>query len=160
MTLLRHKIQELISMRRPDCIVSDMLHPWTAGAAAKIGIMRLVFQGTCMFTSSLKDAIQSPYSPHLKTQSNCEPFVIPGLPDPITMTDHSFPISNPKRVYTQLMEEWRDAELKSYGVLVNNFYELDWHKTVVGETEVPEFPQLKKSQLRSLYLFRQRACVP
>ncbi|KAA8521153.1 hypothetical protein F0562_011842 [Nyssa sinensis] len=126
MTLLRQNIEEFIDTRRPDCIVSDMFHPWTADVAVRLDIPRLVFQGVCMFAQSLKDAVRRPDSPHLKVQSDYDPFVIPGLPDPITMTRSQLPdYVRTQNGYTQLMEQWREAELKSYGVLVNNFYELD-----------------------------------
>ncbi|KAA8521998.1 hypothetical protein F0562_012688 [Nyssa sinensis] len=126
MTLLRQNIEEFIDMHRPDCIVSDMFYPWTADVAARLGIPRLVFLGRCMFAQSLKEAVRRPDSPHLKVQSDYEPFVIPGLPDPITMTRSQLPdAGRTNNGYTQLMEQFREAELKSYGVLVNNFYELD-----------------------------------
>ncbi|KAA8521141.1 hypothetical protein F0562_011814 [Nyssa sinensis] len=86
MTLLRQNIEEFIDTCRPDYIVSDMFHPWTADVAVRLDIPRLVFQGVCMFAQSLKDAVRCPDSPHLKVQSDYDPFVIPGLPDPITMT--------------------------------------------------------------------------
>ncbi|KAA8521163.1 hypothetical protein F0562_011832 [Nyssa sinensis] len=103
-----------------------MFHPWTPDVAVRLDIPRLVFQGVCMFAQSLKDAVRRPDSPHLKVQSDYDPFVIPGLPDPITMTRSQLPdYVRTQNGYTQLMEQWREAELKSYGVLVNNFYELD-----------------------------------
>ncbi|XP_057510568.1 probable UDP-glucosyl transferase 73B6 [Actinidia eriantha] len=126
MVLLRHEMEEFIAARRPDCVVSDMFHPWTADTAARLRIPRLVFHTACMFALCLKEAVRSPDSPHLRVKSDYEPFVFPGLPDPITMTRSQLPdyVRTPNG-YTQMMEEWREAELKSYGVLVNNFYELD-----------------------------------
>ncbi|PSS04143.1 Scopoletin glucosyltransferase [Actinidia chinensis var. chinensis] len=126
MTLLSRDMEKFIAARRPDCVVSDMFHPWTAAASGRLRIPRLVFHATCIFAMCLKDAVRSPDSPHLRVDSDYEPFVITGLPDPITMTRSQLPdyVRTPNG-YTQMMEEWREAEMKSYGVLVNNFYELD-----------------------------------
>ncbi|GFY97345.1 hypothetical protein Acr_11g0016510 [Actinidia rufa] len=121
MVLLRREMEEFIAARRPDCVVSDMFHPWTADTAARLRIPRLVFHTACMFALCLKEAVRSPDSPHLRVKSDYEPFVFPGLPDPITMTRSQLPdyVRTPNG-YTQMMEEWREAELKSYGVLFYN----------------------------------------
>ncbi|GMP96196.1 hypothetical protein CsSME_00044946 [Camellia sinensis var. sinensis] len=126
MHLLREKIEQFITANPPDCIFSDMFHPWTADLAIKLRIPRIVFHATCIFAMSLKDSMRKPDSPHLSVQSDDEPFLIPGLPHPITMTKSELPdyVRTPNG-YTQLMEQFREAELKSYGVLVNNFYELE-----------------------------------
>ncbi|KAI8025535.1 Scopoletin glucosyltransferase [Camellia lanceoleosa] len=126
MHLLKDKMEEFISNNPPDCIFSDMFHPWTANLAIKLRIPRIVFHATCIFAMTLKDSMRKPDSPHLYVQSDDEPFLIPGLPDPITMIRSALPdyVRTPNG-YTQLMEQFREAELKSYGVLVNNFYELE-----------------------------------
>ncbi|CAH2075724.1 unnamed protein product [Thlaspi arvense] len=119
MCLLQQQIEQFLDECPPDCIVSDIC---------------------------LQEAIRRPDSPHLMAKSDYEPFVIPGLPDPITMmrsqlrasfsnqTDHTpKAIITPVRViltlssnrFTKFTELWRDAELRSYGVVLNNFYELD-----------------------------------
>ncbi|KAI7985343.1 Soyasapogenol B glucuronide galactosyltransferase [Camellia lanceoleosa] len=75
---------------------------------------------------TLKDSMRKPNSLHFYVQFDDEPFLIPGLPNPITMIRSALPdyVRTPNG-YTQLMEQFREAELKSYGVLVNNFYELE-----------------------------------
>ncbi|GFZ07056.1 UDP-glucosyltransferase 73B2 [Actinidia rufa] len=112
MTLLSRDMDKFIAARRPDCVVSDMFHPWTAAASARLRIPRLVFHATCIFAMCLKDAVRSTDSPHLRVDSDYEPSQLPDY------------VRTPNG-YTQMMEEWREAEMKSYGVLVNNFYELD-----------------------------------
>ncbi|XP_057976090.1 probable UDP-glucosyl transferase 73B6 [Malania oleifera] len=126
MTLLRNQIENVFWELRPDCIVADMFFPWTTEAAAKLGVPRLVFHGYCVFAMCLKEAMRRPDSPHLRGGSDYEKFVIPGLPDPISMTRSQLPdyVRTPNEV-TQLAEQLREAELKSYGVLANDFYELD-----------------------------------
>lgn len=126
MQLLRNSIEEYVTEHRPDCLVSDMFFPWTADLAIRLDIPRLVFNATCMFSQVLKDAVRRPDSPHLTVKSDYDPFVIAGLPHPITMTRAELPdyVRTPNG-YTKMMEEWKEAELKSYGVLVNNYYEFD-----------------------------------
>ncbi|CAH2075727.1 unnamed protein product, partial [Thlaspi arvense] len=136
--LLQQQIEQFLDECPPDCIISDVHHPWTTDAAARLRIPRLVFHGTSAFARCLEEAVRRPDSPHLMAKSDYEPFVIPSLPDPITMMRSQLPgfILKPDR-YTQLVEQWVDAELRSYGTVVNNFYELgpaytDLYKKLMG----------------------------
>ncbi|WOG90955.1 hypothetical protein DCAR_0310202 [Daucus carota subsp. sativus] len=126
MTLLQADLESFMISNPPDVIVSDMFFPWTADFAAKISVPRIVFQGVCMFAQTLKHEVRKSDSPHHSVESDYELFVIPNLPHKITMTRSQLPdyIRTPNG-YTQLMEQWREAELKSYGIIVNNFSELD-----------------------------------
>ena len=74
----------------------------------------------------MKESMRGPNAPHLKVNSDSDPFVVPGLPNQITMTRSQLPdyVRTPNG-YTQLMEQWREAELKSLGVVVNNFVDFD-----------------------------------
>ncbi|CAH2075728.1 unnamed protein product [Thlaspi arvense] len=118
-------------------------------------------------------------------------FVIPGLPDPITMMRSQLPdhilkpnrpqpkaIITPVRVvvthcsnrYTQLVEQWRDAELRSYGV-VSSILAL-WglfsrnrgekgqraHKAVIGDEECLAFLK-SKTPSSVLYICFGSACI-
>ncbi|KAL1822363.1 hypothetical protein ACET3Z_009141 [Daucus carota] len=126
MTLLQADLERFMISNPPDVIVSDMFFPWTADFAAKISVPRIVFQGVCMFAQTLKHEVRKSDSPHHSVESDYEPFVIPNLPHKITMTRSQLPdyIRTPNG-YTQLMEQWREAELKSYAIIVNNFSEFD-----------------------------------
>ncbi|GFZ03643.1 hypothetical protein Acr_16g0002670 [Actinidia rufa] len=134
-TLLRPRIEELIMASHPDCLVSDMFHPWTAD----LGIPRLHFDGCSMFFHSLEDVILRPDSPHWKVQSDYEPFIIPNLPDAISMTRSQLPdIVWDRTKLSPFLKQCKEAEFKSYGVLVNSFDELEsayteYYKKVTGE---------------------------
>lgn len=140
MTLMQAQIEEFVINRRPDCVVADMFYPWTTALAACIGVPRLVFQATCVFAVAMKDAVRHEDSPHRRVLSDYERFVIPNLPHPISMTRSQLPdYARTPNGYTQLMEQWRDAELNSFGVLVNNYAELDGdytehYKRIMGHT--------------------------
>ncbi|XP_040369334.1 scopoletin glucosyltransferase [Rosa chinensis] len=57
-----------------------------------------------------------------------DPFVIPNLPGGIELTRSQLPDfvkDNVLNDLTQLLKEARESELKSYGVVVNSFYELE-----------------------------------
>ncbi|XP_057958724.1 UDP-glucose flavonoid 3-O-glucosyltransferase 7-like [Malania oleifera] len=123
--LLRPHIEALLTELRPDCIVSDNFYSWTAEFASRVRTPRLAFQGTCIFAAALEDAILR-HSPHRKVGSDSDPFVVPGLPDPITMTRPQLPDFIQKTTqFTKTVEEWREAESKSFGVLINAFYEME-----------------------------------
>lgn len=126
MTLMQSQITKFIVSNPPDCIISDMHYPWTADTAAGLRIPRLAFSGYCIFAQSLLEALRSPNSPHRFVESDYDPFEIPGLPDRVVITRSQLPdyIQTPSG-YTQLVEQWREAELKSYGILVNTFCELE-----------------------------------
>ncbi|KAK9698622.1 hypothetical protein RND81_08G118400 [Saponaria officinalis] len=126
LSLLKPVIEEFIMLSTPDCIISDMFYPWTADLAVKIAVPLVIFHGTCNFSLCMKDVMRGPEAPHLKVKSDHEVFEVSGLADPVFMTRAQLPdyIRTPNG-YTQLMELWREAEKNSYGVVVNNFYELD-----------------------------------
>ncbi|XP_074317457.1 scopoletin glucosyltransferase-like [Silene latifolia] len=119
-------IENFIKENPPDCIVSDMFYPWTADLAVELSIPRIVFHGACIFAMCMKESMRGPEAPHLKVKSDYEVFEVKELPDPVYITRAQLPdyVRTPYG-YTQLMEIWREAEKKSYGVMVNNFYELD-----------------------------------
>ncbi|KAI8013098.1 Scopoletin glucosyltransferase [Camellia lanceoleosa] len=64
----------------PDCIVSDMYHPWTADLGAHLSIPRFLFYGTGLFSLCCEESIRR-YAPHDKVNSDAETFALPGLPD-------------------------------------------------------------------------------
>lgn len=89
-SLLRKPIEQLFQHMQPDCIVSDIFHPWTVDSAAKLGIPRLVFHATSCFSFCAETCVEQ-YKPHLSVNSNTEPFLLPGLPNKIEMTRLQIP---------------------------------------------------------------------
>ncbi|XP_028783085.1 scopoletin glucosyltransferase-like [Neltuma alba] len=126
MRLLRHQMEQFMEPNPPDCIVGDIFHPWTSDFANRLGVPRLLFDGSGLFAACLSESVWRPDSPHRFVSSKSDPFPLLGLPHPITMTFSRLPdyIQTTNGV-TTMMESFRDSELKCYGRIVNSFAELE-----------------------------------
>lgn len=108
--------------------------PWTFHAASEFGIPRLVFHGTSFFSLSASDIVDN-LNPHDKHE---ESFTLHGFPHEIQLFKSQIPDlkkSNPALLAT--IKEVKELDKKSYGVLVNSFYELepecaDYYREVIG----------------------------
>ncbi|KAJ6692500.1 GLYCOSYLTRANSFERASE [Salix purpurea] len=138
-TLLQEPFEKVLQEIHPDCIVADMFFPWATDAAAKFGIPRLVFHGTSNFALCAGECVRL-YEPHKKVSSDFEPFVVPSLPGDIKLTRKQLPGYVREDVeddFTKLLKTSKESELRSFGVVVNSFYELepayaDHHRKVLG----------------------------
>ncbi|KAL9239350.1 hypothetical protein vseg_013683 [Gypsophila vaccaria] len=138
MSLLQGPTEDLIKEISPDCIVSDMFYPWTSDFALGIGIPRVVFRGCGMFPMACWHSIKS-HSPHEGV--DCQEdhvIVLPGLPHHIEMRKSTLPdwVRKPSG-YTYMMNMMDAAEMRSYGVIVNSFSELEreyeeYYRSVTG----------------------------
>ncbi|KAK9287369.1 hypothetical protein L1049_015786 [Liquidambar formosana] len=138
--MLQQPLEQLLQEHRPDCIVADMFFPWATDSAAKFGIPRLVFHGTCLFSLCTSETMRL-YEPQKNVSSDTEPFVIPHLPDQIKLTRMQLPgfarEINVESDFGNLIVRAIESELKSFGVIVNSFYELepayaDHYRNVLG----------------------------
>lgn len=137
--MLQEQLEELLRDFKPDCLVADMFFPWATDSAAKFGIPRLVFHGTCFFSLCTVSFLAN-YEPHKKVSTDSEPFIVPELPGQIAFTRNQLPDSlkmTEENEFTRLVKQMREAEVKSYGVVVNSFYELepdyaDCYRNVLG----------------------------
>ncbi|TYI11220.1 hypothetical protein ES332_A09G196300v1 [Gossypium tomentosum] len=110
---------------KPSCILSNRHHPWIFGAAQKLKIPRLAFDGTSCFTVTCSHFINLSKI-YEKVSDDLEPFVVPGLPDRIELTRGQLPNDlNPVSVVLKVKEEdMRIADMASYGLVVNSSEEL------------------------------------
>ncbi|CAL0312138.1 unnamed protein product [Lupinus luteus] len=123
--LLREPLEKVLEEEHPDCIVADMFFPWATDSAAKFNIPRIVFHGLGFFPLCVLACVRQ-YKPQDKVSSYSEPFVVPNLPGEITLTKMQLPqVPQHDKVFSQLLEESNDSEVKSYGVIANSFYELE-----------------------------------
>lgn len=123
--LLRDPLEQVLQEEHPDCIVADMFFPWATDSAAKFGIPRIVFHGLGFFPLCVLACVRQ-YKPQDKVSSYTEPFVVPNLPDEITLTKMQLPqVPQHDKVFSQLLEESNESEVKSFGVIANSFYELE-----------------------------------
>lgn len=126
--MLQPQGDELVRQHRPDAIVSDMNLPWTADVADKYGIPRIIFHGTCCFSLSVSavSAQHNPNANNTNSVSYTQPFLLPGLPDPVYVTKSQMP----GRFFgntglEEFFAKFIDAETKTYGTVANTFCELE-----------------------------------
>jgi len=111
---------------KPSCIISDLCFPWTAQLAEKHHIPRISFHGFSCF------CLHCMHQLHINSEvcesiiSESEYFTIPEIPDQIQVTKEQIPLmiprSNEEKIFS---EQVREAEKKSYGVIINTFEELE-----------------------------------
>ncbi|KAK1563108.1 hypothetical protein Q3G72_022457 [Acer saccharum] len=107
---------------QPNCVISDSCLPYTAHIASKFNIPRISFQGICCF------CLLCMHNTHVSKvlesiTSESEYFVIPGLPDKVEFTKPQIDAMPPQ--LKPLGEKFQEAELATYGVIVNSFQELE-----------------------------------
>ncbi|XP_010691730.2 scopoletin glucosyltransferase [Beta vulgaris subsp. vulgaris] len=125
--MLNEQLEQYLEKIRPNCLVADMFFPWATESAAKFNIPRLVFHGTSNFALCAQEIVRL-YKPFKNVTSDKEPFVLPSLPHDIQMRRLQIPEDLWKYDGTEFekrMDSLKDSEIKSYGVLVNSFYELE-----------------------------------
>ncbi|OWM83710.1 hypothetical protein CDL15_Pgr004140 [Punica granatum] len=125
--LLQQPLEQLPREHCPDCLVADIFFPWATDVANKFGIPRLLFHGTSFFSLCASECIRL-YEPHKKLSSDYEPFVIPNFPDSIELTRAKLPEylrCDNETDLTKLICDSKESELRSYGIIVNSFYELE-----------------------------------
>ncbi|KAL2512135.1 UDP-glycosyltransferase 73B3 [Abeliophyllum distichum] len=125
--LLQEPVEKLLEEFRPDCLVADMFFPWATDAAAKFDIPRLVFHGTSCFSLCTSEHMRI-YKPYNNVSSDSEEFVLPNLPHLLKFTRTQVPDFVREEIendLTKLFTKVKESETRSYGVLVNSFYELE-----------------------------------
>jgi hypothetical protein len=125
--MLQQPFEQLLQDYHPSCLVADVCFPWATDVATKFGIPRLVFHATSFFTVSIGHSVTL-HEPHKKVLCDSEPFVIPNLPGEIKLTRMQLPHFTLQEVeieYSEWLKEAMESRLRSYGVVVNSFYELE-----------------------------------
>ncbi|KAK8564271.1 hypothetical protein V6N13_005498 [Hibiscus sabdariffa] len=123
--LLKRPLEDLIRQHRPHCLVSDMFFPWTNDVAAASGIPRILFHGTCAFSFSAMEHVLL-YEPHKNVSSDSEHFLIPNFPGDIKLTRSQLAeFVTQETWFTKLFNEFIESGARSFGVIVNSFYELE-----------------------------------
>ncbi|CAA7019939.1 unnamed protein product [Microthlaspi erraticum] len=118
------QLQNFLETARPDCLIADMFFPWATEAAEKSRVPRLVFHGTGYFSMCAGFCIKV-HKPQNRVASSSEPFVIPDLPGDIVITQEQIIDGDNESEIGKFMIEVRESEVKSSGVVVNSFYELE-----------------------------------
>ncbi|XP_058217259.1 scopoletin glucosyltransferase-like [Rhododendron vialii] len=127
-SLLREPMEQAIRDLRPDCIVSDVLYPWTVDIAEELNIPRLILSTTNCFSECVYHQLKI-HKPYEKVRSDSESFVVPGLPDEIEMTSAQLEdyLKTPEDSGNsgELMNQIEDAETRSYGIVFTSYSEIE-----------------------------------
>ncbi|KAM2928473.1 hypothetical protein COP2_035718 [Malus domestica] len=121
-SVLQESLRQFITQNLPNCIVIDVFHRWAAQVIDELFIKRVVFNGNGLFSRCVSECIGR-FAPHQKVGSDCEPFLVPNLPDRIELTKSQLPSLARNR--PGLPDKVGKVEEKSFGVVVNSFYELE-----------------------------------
>ncbi|KAF7813718.1 UDP-glucose flavonoid 3-O-glucosyltransferase 7-like [Senna tora] len=143
--LLRQPIEEFILKNPPHCIIADFFFPWTTPLAQILHIPRLVFFPYSAFSACIMNSLAQLMKSTVPGPGS-DPVTIPGLPHPITMTWSQLP--NPAKLPKEIAkigEAMREAELNSFGVVVNSFDDMDveytrHYESVIGRRLWPIGP--------------------
>ncbi|KAF7140738.1 hypothetical protein RHSIM_Rhsim06G0054200 [Rhododendron simsii] len=127
-SLLREPMAQAIRDLRPDCIVSDVMDPWTVDVAEELNIPRLILSTTNCFSECAYHQLKI-HKPYEKVRSDSESFVVPGLPDEIEMTSAQLEdyLKTPEDSGNsgEMMNRIEDAETRSYGIVFTSFSEIE-----------------------------------
>ncbi|KAJ0795149.1 putative scopoletin glucosyltransferase [Helianthus annuus] len=107
------------------CIISDGFLIWTQDSADKLGIPRLIFYGTNIFSMTMCNIVAQ-FKPHAGTGNKV--FPVPGFGRfKLTADDFDPPFNepNPKGPALEFLISQQKAMARSHGMVVNSFYELE-----------------------------------
>ncbi|GMN39272.1 hypothetical protein TIFTF001_008502 [Ficus carica] len=108
---------------RPSCVISDMCLPWTIHIARKFNIPRISFHGPgCFVLLCLHNIHAAKVLENISSET--ESFVVPDLPYRIEVTKAQLPGALTSN-WTRFREQSMEAEMGSYGVIMNTFEELE-----------------------------------
>ncbi|WCJ17672.1 UDP-glycosyltransferase 73B4 [Euphorbia peplus] len=122
-SMLQEAFVKLLVDRKPDCVVHDVFHRWSADAIDGAGVSRIGFNGNGCFARCVQENIGR-FKPHEKVESDYEPFVVPGIPDTIELTRSQLPsfARHKNGGHHKTMHKPDDKNPK---VIINSFHELE-----------------------------------
>ncbi|KAL8093600.1 scopoletin glucosyltransferase-like [Apium graveolens] len=125
--MLQIQVEQLLEEYRPSCLVADMFFPWATDSAAKFDIPTLVFHGSSFFASCASEQVRL-HKPFKNLKHDLDEFFVPNIPHEVKLCLSSIPPferEETDKELAKLQTESKEAELRSYGVIVNSFYELE-----------------------------------
>ncbi|XP_072964429.1 probable UDP-glucosyl transferase 73B6 [Typha angustifolia] len=124
---LQGPFHRLLLELRPDAVVTDSFLPWTQTVAESLNIPRLVFHGTSFFAlCGIESQLALILLTDANTNINTDTVILPGLPHRIEMLRSQFPVmTKNSNAFNELLDAIAKTEPRSYGVIVNSFYELE-----------------------------------
>jgi len=108
------------------CIISDMCLPYTFQVARKFNVPRISFIGVSCFHLFNMHNFHVNNMAEIMANKESEYFDLPGIPDKIEMTLAQTGLGGLKgEAWKQFNDNLLEAEMGSYGMLVNSFEELE-----------------------------------
>ncbi|XP_072981314.1 UDP-glycosyltransferase 73B1-like isoform X1 [Typha angustifolia] len=130
-TLLRQPFHDLLlnlssssSSSPPLCLISDFFLGWTQPICSELGIPRLVFHGMSAFSMSI---CKSLFANTGAFASEEERYHVPGTPPSLLLTKGDIPktVLSSADLMTRFLDQVDDADLDSWGVVVNSFADVE-----------------------------------
>ncbi|CAJ2632509.1 unnamed protein product [Trifolium pratense] len=109
----------------PTCIISDMCLPYTIHIARKFNIPRISFVGVSCFCLFNLLNLHAKNMNEIMANKENEYFVLPDIPDKIEITLAQTALGLKDEAWKQFNEDMVEAEMGSYGILMNSFEELE-----------------------------------
>ncbi|XP_072995360.1 scopoletin glucosyltransferase-like [Typha latifolia] len=125
-SLFRQPFDQILREQLIDAVITDNFFVWSSDAAAEFGVLRLVFSGSGVFNHCVGDNLLR-YDPMSALQTEDETVVIPGLPHKIEMLRTQMLDPKKRPELWKLALDMREAAEKSFGDVVNSFYDLESH---------------------------------
>ncbi|KAJ0962863.1 hypothetical protein J5N97_027985 [Dioscorea zingiberensis] len=131
--MLRQPFDQILLKLHPNAVIADNFLPWTIKLASNLGIPNLLFNSTGFFPLCVGNSMEK-FNPGEEAES----FVVPGLPHRIELLKSQLPeMSKLNPAFADLFTEIKEQEPRSYGTVVNSFYELEpdyveHYRTVMG----------------------------
>nr|AFK79039.1 glycosyltransferase UGT7 [Bupleurum chinense] len=125
--MLEEQVEQLLGEYRPNCLVADMFFPWAVDSAAKFDIPTLIFHGTSFFASCANEQVRL-HEPFKNLKNESDDFIIPNLPHKVKLCLGQIPPQHHQEkdtVFAKMLIAAKESEMKSNGVIVNSFYELE-----------------------------------
>nr|CAE48294.1 glucosyltransferase 5 [Crocus sativus] len=114
--------EQLLDETKPNGVIADLFFPWATETAGKMSVPRLAFHGSSFFAMCAPANLRCS-SPRGTLPEEAESVVIAGLPHRIEVLRSQMPPAD--KSMGDLFGRIRESELKSYGLLVNSFFELE-----------------------------------
>ncbi|KAG6535408.1 scopoletin glucosyltransferase-like [Zingiber officinale] len=121
----RPTLEHLLGLHHPDAVVADSHFPWTIDIARELGIPRITFGavGTLPYCVSHSVLTNQPFKDVIRHD---ERVPIPDLPHPLLLARSELPdFLVQDTVFGSLMEEAREADKASLGIIINSFTEFE-----------------------------------
>ncbi|XP_039128914.1 scopoletin glucosyltransferase-like [Dioscorea cayenensis subsp. rotundata] len=124
-SMLSQPFHQTFTQHHPNVIIIDIFFPWTIEITSKLTIPQLIFNGTGLFPLCLI-TIQQSYNPYQTLQAKTKSFLVPGTPQWIELLKTQvLDICKTNKECQDFFLHVKEAEKRSYGVVMNSFYELE-----------------------------------